>query len=573
MTQKIIPPPYKHQLTALKKLDEGSPVNPAAFALLMEMGAGKSRPLLEDWWSKTQKNLVDDLLIVAPSGCYLNWATDTKNPAAEPGEIQKWLPSEDYEKCWVFPWVSGGGVKYQKSLTAFLHYTGPKRRVFLVNVEATSRVRLVRESIEKFLKSRRCVMAVDESTCIMHESSARTQFIQNMGKLALYRRILTGLVDPEDPMNVFSQYWFLDWRILGFRNFLSFRARYAIVKRVDFRPPEEKERGARKLKLVLKYHHQTEKAWLVSVPTDPEFTPVWIAKRYANRGDRKHDTNFEFWVSDWLAFERGLTNNEGDRSRGTNIIVGYQNLDELKAKIAASSYRVLKSEVLDLPPKIWLFRDVELSDEQARMYEEMKKHATTELEGRHATVEMKMHQVQKLHEIVCGHIKDEEGGIIDIPSKRIEALMDVLAEHSGKAVIWAPYPRALEKILDALKTAYGDKAAVGFWGATSKPDRADAKHRIQQDDNTRFIVANQSVGGEGNTWTAANLTVYFANSRKNKDRQQSEDRTHRPGQTQSCTYVDLRARRTVDERWVDAIRNKMDLAAALTGDAWRKWLV
>jgi SNF2 family DNA or RNA helicase len=131
----------------------------------------------------------------------------------------------------------------------------------------------------------------------------------------------------------------------------------------------------------------------------------------------------------------------------------------------------------------------------------------------------------------------------------------------------------LEKIVDTLKTAYGDKAAVGFWGATSKPDRADAKHRIQQDDNTRFIVANQSVGGEGNTWTAANLTVYFANSRKNKDRQQSEDRTHRPVQTQSCTYVDLRARRTVDERWVDAIRNKMDLAAALTGDAWRKWLV
>jgi hypothetical protein len=568
VTQRVIPPPYAHQLVAEQRLDAGAAVNPHVYALLMEMGTAKSRPLLRHWLTLAARDEVDDLLIIAPGGCYLNWTTDTKNPAAEPGELDKWLTDEERKRVWVHAWSAGPGKRAKEALESFISYRGLKRRVFLVNVESTSTVKLCREVVKQFLQSRRVMWAIDESTCIMHES-ARTTFIQDLRELAAFRYILTGLVAPENPLNVFQQFWFLDWRILGFRNYFAFQARYAITVKKDFRPAAEKERGARKVRLVMDYHHQTQKAWLVSL--DPGAEPVWLAKEFASRGAAIGE-RFEFFVSDWLAEERGLVKAENS-GRGTTVVVGYRNQEELAARIASASYRVLKADVLDLPPKSWEFRDVPLTDEQARMYDEMRRHATTELEGRHITAEMKMHQIKKMHEMLCGHTTDEERGVVDIPSHRVNELMTLLQDHSGKAVIWAPYPRLLEKITDALRTAYGERSTVTFWGATSRADRQDAKHRIQRADDTRFIVANQAVGGEGNTWTRASLTIYAANSQKNKDRQQSEDRVHRAGQTENCHYVDLRARGTVDERWVQAIRSKMDLGDALSGDKWREWLV
>ena len=560
--------PFAHQTEAERRLAAGTTVNPAVYPLLMEMGTGKSRPVVRHWWSLVAQSIVDDLLIVAPKGCYLNWTTDTKNPAAEPGEIDKWLEPGERARVTVAVWASGMGKRASADLDAFLGYRGPRRRVLLMNVEALSSPGRARAVLETYLRSRRVMWVIDESTCIMHEDSSRTDFVLKMRELAYYRYILTGLVSPENPMNVFWQFWWLDWRILGHRSHYGFQARYAITQKTDYRPLEVKERTAKKVPIVLYYHRQSEKAWAVSKTSNDE--PKWVPKRCASRRERRPDGLYQFTVSDWWLIENGFM--EG-KTRGVDVIVSYRNLEELEARIAANSFRVLADDVLDLPPETYGFRDVEMTEQQARMYDEMRRFATTELEGKFITAEMKMHQIQKMHEMLCGHARDEEGALIDIPSRRVDELMTLLQDHSGKAIIWAPYPRALEKIVDALKAAYGDRSVVGFWGATSAADRQDAKHRIQRADDTRFIVANQAVGGEGNTWTQPNLTVFFANSRKNKDRQQSEKRMRRPGQTQHCHFIDLRVRGTVDEKWVAAIRSKMDLSDALTGDNYKEWLV
>jgi SNF2 family DNA or RNA helicase len=81
------------------------------------------------------------------------------------------------------------------------------------------------------------------------------------------------------------------------------------------------------------------------------------------------------------------------------------------------------------------------------------------------------------------------------------------------------------------------------------------------------------VGGEGNTLTAAHLVVYAANSWKNSERQQSEARAHRIGQNSSVTYVDLAVRGSMEEKLIKALRNKMDLAALVSGDKLQEWLI
>jgi SNF2 family DNA or RNA helicase len=88
----------------------------------------------------------------------------------------------------------------------------------------------------------------------------------------------------------------------------------------------------------------------------------------------------------------------------------------------------------------------------------------------------------------------------------------------------------------------------------------------------RFFVGQVRTGGYGLTLTAASTVIYYSNSYDLEVRMQSEDRAHRIGQTNKVTYVDLVAENTVDEKIVKALKNKINLANAVMGDAWREWI-
>ena len=564
------PPAYAHQREGFLRALRGVPgLNPCVYALNMDMGTGKSRVVVRVWWRRVAEGQVDDLLILAPKGCYANWSRTSEE---EPGEFEKWFAADEYARLKIATWVSGAGKRATRDYDAFLSYRGPRNRVLLMNVEALSQAGRAREFLAAYLKSRRVMWVVDESTCIMHSDSARTKFVMGLRHLAPYRMIATGLMGPEEPMNVYSQLEFLDPRILGFRDFYAFRRRYAVLEKVDYRPVDQREAQEKRPRheCVLYYHRQTERSWQASSARDSE--PFWLPKKAARRGAPRPGGCYEFSLSRWLAEDVGLV--DAGRGRGVEVVVSYKNLDELKEKIAGCSYRVEMDDVLDIPEPVYMpIRWLDMTDEQARMYEEMKRYASTVFEDSYVSAATKMDQLSKLQALLCGHVAAEDGTVVDVPQNRVLGVMEVVQEHRGKAVIWAPFPRLLRKVADALAEAYGERSVMTFWGETSARDREEAKRRIQNDDTARFIVANQSVGGEGNTWTEAKLTVFAANGPRNKDRQQSERRTRRAGQRDVCTYVDLAVAGTVDERWVRLIRKKMDVAAALTGDKWRAWLV
>jgi SNF2 family DNA or RNA helicase len=239
-----------------------------------------------------------------------------------------------------------------------------------------------------------------------------------------------------------------------------------------------------------------------------------------------------------------------------------------------ASYRVTKDQVLDLPPKTYQFWDVDLTPEQQRIYTQMRDVAMAQLEeDKFTTATIKLDQLGKMQHILCGHVRKEDGTLYDIPENRTQAVVDILHNHSGKAIIWAPYPQALRKIRDRLQKEFGPDSTVSFWGETTLDERLEARSRIQNDDACRFIVSNQSVGKFGNTWTACNLVIYYANSFDNEDRQQSEDRAHRIGQTKFVTYIDLRCCGTIDEKLIQVLRKKITISSTLQGDQFRSWLV
>ena len=101
--------------------------------------------------------------------------------------------------------------------------------------------------------------------------------------------------------------------------------------------------------------------------------------------------------------------------RQVQIVGSYQRLDELSDNLKPFSYRVLKEDCLDLPDKIYIKREVELTPEQQSHYNSMKSIALTALKGKkRVSAPHVLTQMMRLHQITCGHIKLDDGKTEDI---------------------------------------------------------------------------------------------------------------------------------------------------------------
>jgi len=253
-------------------------------------------------------------------------------------------------------------------------------------------------------------------------------------------------------------------------------------------------------------------------------------------------------------------------------ILGYRNLEELTDKIDPFTFRVLKKDCLDLPDKTYTVRNVGLTMEQIRMYKDLQKEAMTLLEnGELVSAPQVITQMLRIQQLLSGHLKTDEGEMIEIPTQRLSAMMECIEEVSGKIIIWSRFRYDIVHIQRELAKVYGKDSVVSYYGDTSDQDRQIAIDRFQNG-NARFFVANPATAGYGLTLTEANTVIYYANDFNLETRIQSEDRCHRIGQKNPVTYIDLIAEGTIDEKIVKALRDKIDIGARVLGEEAREWL-
>jgi Mesyanzhinovviridae DNA helicase len=484
-------PPRAKQAEALAKMK-----GQKAFALLMGMRTGKSRVLLEDWGRMVVEGKSRDLLVIGPAGALPPWND----------EIYKQLPLELVEQMRVHFWKSGAGVKHKKSLQSLLSIKDKPRALF-INIEALSTVQQAREAAREFLAlpGGNAVMAIDESTTIRHESRRKDEVL-NLGRMAVYRRILTGLPTPRSPLDLFFQFAFLDQTILRIRSYWAFRARYAILRKIQVRA--------------------------------------------------------------------GVAPDGSPRLRNVDVEAGYRNVDELWKLIEPYSFRCRLEDCSDVPPSEYLFRDVEMTKEQRRMYDELLEFATTQIadSDSHMTATLALTAALRRHQLLCGIAVDENGGEHEVPENRTKALLDLLREYDGKAIIWCSYDRNVRRVAEAIAKEFGPDSVSRFWGG-NRGTREAEESAFKQEPGRRFMVATAAAGGRGRTWDCANCVIYWSNSHDLEHRMQSEERPKNVGKTTPVTYIDLRVPGTVEDKIISALRNKINLADAVTNDGPRSWLV
>jgi len=477
MNYKFKTKPYDHQITALEKSWDKD-----EYGYFMEMGTGKSKVLVDNIAMLYDKGKINAALIIAPKGVYRNWFS---------GEIPNHLPSHIDHKTvlWTATTSKAKDKEYQQlfKIDYDLH-------ILIMNVEAFSTKKGL-EFATKFLNCHKTIMAIDESTTIKTPTAKRTKAILALGKLAKYRRILTGSPVTKSPLDLYTQCNFLHEELLGFNSYYTFRNRYATMI----------------------------------------------------------DRNFG--------------------GRRVQIVGGYKRLDELSDSLKKFSYRVLKEDCLDLPEKVYIQREVELSDEQKQIYATMKSAALAQLKGKMATAPHVLTQLMRLHQISCGHLKNDDDTITEIKNNRMSELLDVLDEVEGKVIIWANYVYDIKQIVKAISKKHGEDSIVQYYGAIPADVRQKNIERFQDpESDARFFIGNPQTGGYGITLTAANNVIYYSNGYDLEKRLQSEDRAHRIGQKKSVTYVDFITPKTVDEKIVKALRKKMNIATEIMGEDLREWI-
>ena len=304
MNYKFKTKPYEHQLDALK-----ASWDKENFAYFMEMGTGKSKVLLDNAAILYDKGHINGLLLIAPKGVYKNWY-DQEVPVHLPDHIEKKMVL----------WKTSDKSKKQKDILNTLFKQGTDFHILIMNVESFSSGDGAAFAY-KFLSCHKAMIAIDEATTIKTPTSKRTKNIIGLRDHAKYRRILTGSPVTKSPLDLFSQCEFLDPWLLGHQSYYTFKARYAVTKKIEV------------------------------------------------------------------------------QGRRIEIVVGYRNLGELSDKIKAFSKRILKEDCLDLPAKSYVKHYVELTPEQKKVYQQMKKEATAFLDGKMQSSATVMTQLMRLHQI------------------------------------------------------------------------------------------------------------------------------------------------------------------------------
>jgi SNF2 family DNA or RNA helicase len=372
---------------------------------------------------------------------------------------------------------------------------------------------------ETFAKHAKSLMIVcDESDEVKNPKALRTKALMELKRYSRWRRNLTGTPIDGTPFSAFAQYNFLDETILGTRSYTAFKAEYA----------EMLDKGHPLMAQIVKRNPRAIYAQIVA--TDGHGLPK------------------------------------------------YKNLDALRRLIAPYTFRVLKSECLDLPKKVYKTAYFALTPEQHIIYKKAEEELRLAFDG-NDTPFNRLAMATKLAQITSGYfLHPMSTDPVRIPGEApkmallVERVRAVVAT-GGKVIVWARYQVEIDDILAALREPVKGEPrlrCVRYDGQVGKEDRVEHIEAFERGSADVF-VGNQQAGGTGITLVAASVVIYFSNNFSLRDRLQSEDRAHRIGQTKTVTYYNLVAKDTIDEAVVKALMNKKDVADMIVDGTFSKW--
>lgn len=429
------------------------------YALLLEMGLGKSRIAIELAEYNHAQGRIAAVMVLCPKSLVRNWTTVE-------------IPKHSSSPFVTYEWPAGKPVPEFNS--------SPVMAWLVLNHDAITR----EEFVEVFRAFRNSyglfALVVDESTAFKSPKAQRTKVAVKLGKYASKKYILSGMPVPQSPLEAWSQFEILKPGILGSESYYSFMHRYAVKKDITF--------GMRRI----------------------------------------------------------------------SKVVGYKNLEELTSTIKKYGSMLSKEECLDLPPKMFRTLDVPLTEDQNKIYKSLKEEALAYFNEEKIIAVNAVSLLIKLLQVAAGQIKRSDSIYEAIPSDRFEVISDLVEECAGKTVVWSYFVGASASIANALdkRQTYTMKLTSGMTPTL----KADSINTWKNNPACKVLIASPEGERYGHTWVESSNVIY-ANIRPSLEKYiQSQERTHRIGQTKSVLYTNILSEGTVERGIYKILESQKDIA-------------
>ena len=251
-------------------------------------------------------------------------------------------------------------------------------------------------------------------------------------------------------------------------------------------------------------------------------------------------------------------------------IIGSKNLDELQKKIEQYSFRVLKSECFDLPPKIYQKIRFDLTTEQRKIYNEIKEEGLAFLKNNDLKDPLIFNEaitrITKLQQVISGFIFDTDNKkmiklIDDDKNPKLLELKELLEKIEGKTIIWTKFVFDADILCNFLKNQ-----CVRYDGQVDPNQRQLNKKRFKEDDKIKYIIINSQVGAEGITLPEAENAIFFTNGYSFLNRDQAEARNHDVNSKKAVTYFDMCCNNSIDSKIIRVLKDKKKFSEIMLKD-------
>lgn len=219
--------------------------------------------------------------------------------------------------------------------------------------------------------------------------------------------------------------------------------------------------------------------------------------------------------------------------------------------------RFTKEECLDLPDVVHTTRDVPLTKQQAKYYENMLKQQLIVAAGEEISAPTAAANLSKLLQISGGAVYTDTREVVEFDcSNRLHALREVIDEASHKVLVFVPFTHSLKVVADWLNK-HGYTAEI-INGAVSPNKRTEIFNKFQTTPEPRVLVIQPQAASHGVTLHAANVVVYWSPVMSVETYLQANARVHRAGQVNKVTVVHLQGSR-VESKMYQMLQNKVDI--------------
>ena len=219
--------------------------------------------------------------------------------------------------------------------------------------------------------------------------------------------------------------------------------------------------------------------------------------------------------------------------------------------------RFTKDDCLDLPPMIYVKREVALTRQQKKYYEGLRKRLIMDITGERITAVNAAVAMNKLLQISAGAVYTDDGGVLEFDiTHRYKVLREVISESSQKVLIFVPFKHTIDILTEKLR---GDGITTEvIRGDVSAPRRTQIFKTFQQTPDPRVLVIQPQAAAHGVTLTAANTVVWWGPTSSLEIYAQANARVHRSGQKHKCTVIQLHGS-TVEKRIYALLDNRLNV--------------